>query len=142
MKFMVCYNGSESSKKALQLAKDRASVFGAKVVLVTSMVRGTENQYQQIMDFERYLEIEKSNCELEGISVETHLLIRGLPAGEDLVEFAMENDIDEIFIGVKRHTRIGELFFGSTEQYVVQKAHCPVVTVNHLLEENKILKAA
>jgi nucleotide-binding universal stress UspA family protein len=56
-------------------------------------------------------------------------LIRGLSAGEDLVEFAKEQKADQIFIGVKRRSKMEKLVFGSTAQYVILNAHCPVVTV-------------
>jgi nucleotide-binding universal stress UspA family protein len=57
------------------------------------------------------------------------LLIRGLSAGEDLVEFANENEVDEIIVGVKRRSKVGKLLMGSTAQYVILQAECPVVTV-------------
>ncbi len=49
--------------------------------------------------------------------------------GEDLVRFAKDNDIDEIIIGVKRRSKVGKLVFGSTAQYVILKAPCPVLAV-------------
>ena len=59
----------------------------------------------------------------------THLLIRGLSAGEDLVQFAEEEMVDEIIIGIRRRSKVEKLVFGSTAQFVILKAHCPVVTV-------------
>ncbi len=49
--------------------------------------------------------------------------------GEDLVNFAKENDVDEIIIGVRRRSKVGKLVFGSTAQYVILEAPCPVVSV-------------
>jgi nucleotide-binding universal stress UspA family protein len=49
--------------------------------------------------------------------------------GEDLVDYAGENGIDEIIIGIKRRSKVGKLLFGSNAQYVILKAPCPVVTV-------------
>jgi nucleotide-binding universal stress UspA family protein len=56
-------------------------------------------------------------------------LVRGLRPGEDLVQFAKENGIDEIIIGVRRRSKVGKLVFGSTAQYVILNAPCPVVSV-------------
>ena len=49
--------------------------------------------------------------------------------GEDLVTFARENNVDEIIIGVRHRSKVGKLVFGSTAQYVILEAHCPVLTV-------------
>ncbi len=55
--------------------------------------------------------------------------MRGLEAGEDLVRLAREEEIDEIYIGVKKRSKVGKFIFGSTAQYVILEAPCPVVTV-------------
>jgi len=52
-----------------------------------------------------------------------------MQAGEDLVKFANENDIDEILIGIQKTSKVGKLLFGSTAQFVILEASCPVVTV-------------
>jgi nucleotide-binding universal stress UspA family protein len=49
--------------------------------------------------------------------------------GEDLVDFARENQADMVVVGVKRRSKMGKLLMGSTAQYVVLQAPCPVVTV-------------
>ena len=129
MKLMVGYDGTNSAKEALNLAKSHAKVFGASVEVVTSMQKGTESERKDIEQAERGLEYAKSLFEENGIACNTHLLIRGLSAGEDLVEFANENQIDQIFVGVKRRSKIGKLLLGSTAQYVILQAECPVITV-------------
>jgi len=37
--------------------------------------------------------------------------------------------VDEIIVGVKRRSKVGKLLMGSTAQYVILQAPCPVVTV-------------
>jgi len=56
-------------------------------------------------------------------------LISGLDFGEDIVEFAEQNKADEIIIGIRRKSKVGKLIFGSTAQYVILNASCPVVSV-------------
>jgi nucleotide-binding universal stress UspA family protein len=119
MKLLVGYDGTNSAKEALNLAKSHAKVFGASVEVVTSMQKGTESERKVIEQAERGLEY----------ACNTHLLIRGLSAGEDLVEFANENQIDQIVVGVKRRSKVGKLLMGSTAQYVILQAECPVITV-------------
>lgn len=93
------------------------------------MQKGTESEKKEIEQAERGLEYAKSLLEEKDISCNTHLLIRGLSAGEDLIEFANENQIGEIIVGVKRRSKVGKLLMGSTAQYVILQANCPVVTI-------------
>jgi nucleotide-binding universal stress UspA family protein len=55
----------------------------------------------------------------------THLSIRGLGAGDDLVKLAREQEVDLIVIGVKQRSNLSKLIMGSVAQYVVLNAHCP-----------------
>ena len=129
MKILVGYDGSNSAKEALNLAKEHAKAFGASVDVVTSMHSGTENQRKEIEEAERGLEWAQSLFEENKISCNTHLLLRGLAAGEDLVNFASESNVNEIIVGVKRRSKVGKLLMGSTAQYVILNAPCPVVSV-------------
>ena len=129
MKIMVCFDGSNSSKEAIRLATEHARAFGASIAIVTSMVKGTESEREEIEKVELDLEYEKNIVVNEGVPCETHLLIRGLSAGEDLLRFAGEKKIDEIIIGIKRRSKVEKIVFGSTAQYIILKALCPVVTV-------------
>lgn len=130
MKIMVGFDGSISSSDALGVAEKHAKAFKGKIELVTSMEKGTESQREEIEAAEKDLEKEKKRLEGEGIPCQTHLLIRGLSPGEDLIEFAEENEVEEIVIGIRRKSKVGKLVFGSTAQFVILTASCPVVTVN------------
>jgi nucleotide-binding universal stress UspA family protein len=129
MKILVGYDGTSAAKEALNLAKLHAKAFGAEVDIVTSMEKGTENEREAIEQAERGLEWAKSLFEESDIPCNTHLLIRGLAPGEDLVQFAEESKSDEILVGVKRRSKVGKLLMGSTAQFVILKASCPVVSV-------------
>lgn len=129
MKILVGYDGSNSAREALQLALKHAKAFGAGVDVVTSMVKGNEAQREGIKNAEGGLSYAEGLFKEHGIDCSTHLLIRGLTPGEDIVQFAEEKNPDEIVIGVKRRSKVSKLIMGSTAQYVILKASCPVVTV-------------
>ncbi|MCU0538263.1 MAG: universal stress protein [Desulfobacterales bacterium] len=129
MKILVGYDGSNVAKEALKLARRHARAFGAGVDIVTSMESGTEGEQRAIDDAERGLEWAKTLFDEKGIPCKTHLLIRGMSPGEDLVQFAREHEIDEIVVGVKRRSKVEKILMGSTAQYVVLQAPCPVVSV-------------
>lgn len=128
-KIMVCYDDSRPSKDGLKLSKEYAKAFEAKIYIVTSMVKGTEKDRLKIKNFEEEHEQINIDFSNEGIPCETHLLIRGFEPGEDIVKFADTNGIDEIIMGVHRRSKVGKFIFGSVSQYVILRAHCPVVTV-------------
>ena len=129
MKFLVGYDGSNSAKEALTLAIKHAKVFSASIDIVTSMETGTVEEAGQIDAAKKELEYAGESAKDQGIQAETHLLIRGMKPGEDLVQYARENKVETIFIGLKRRSKVGKLLFGSNAQYIILKAPCPVMSI-------------
>ena len=129
MKIMVGYDGSNVSKDALTLAKEHAKAFNAFIHIVTSIDKGSEGETDEITDAEGALEYAKSLIDADSVECQTHLLVRGLSTGEDLIDFAKEKEIDEIVIGIKKRSKVGKFLMGSTAQYVILNAECPVLTV-------------
>jgi nucleotide-binding universal stress UspA family protein len=129
MKILVAYDGSAASNRALNLAIDKAKANGARVYVVTSMSKGTQSQLHDIQETEKKLDEIKKMLQDQNISADTALLIRGVEPGEDVVEFAKENEIDEIFVAIRKRSRVEKMILGSTAQYVILNAHCPVITV-------------
>jgi nucleotide-binding universal stress UspA family protein len=129
MKLLVGYDGSNSAKDALALAVKHAKAFNASVDIVTSMETGTVEQSGDIQQAKNDLDAAEKSVRSQGIAIESHLLIRGMKPGEDLVQFARESGAENIFIGVKRRSKVGKLLFGSNAQYIILKAPCPVTTV-------------
>ena len=127
MKILVGYTGSKAGKAALDLARVHAKAFDAKIDVVFSLNRKAEKDPQKIHEAEQVLEYAAEFYEKAGIVCDTALLIRGLSHGEDLVQYAGENDIDEIIMGASRSSLVGKLVFGNTAQYVILHADCPVV---------------
>jgi nucleotide-binding universal stress UspA family protein len=129
MKILVAYDGSKVTKEALQLAIKHASAFKGTILLVHSMVGGPEIPRKEFDDAEKELQQQEIILKGDGLSCETLLSVRGLEAGEDMVRIADEKKADEIIIGIQRKSKVGKLLFGSTAQYIIMNAPCPVVTV-------------
>jgi nucleotide-binding universal stress UspA family protein len=129
MKIMVCYTGSRSSYSALKEVIKRAKAMEAKVYLVASLEKGTEDEQKTISQLEAALKDAEDQLKKENIECETHLLVRGMTPDDDLLSYAKEQDVDEIVIGIRKRSKMGKLLFGSTAQYLILNAHCPVLTV-------------
>ena len=129
MEIMVGYDDSGVAKDALDIAILHAIAFDARVHIVTSMVDGVDVPRKEFDRVEKKLKYAESLFRDKKISCKTHLLVRGLEAGEDLVQFAIDTDVNEIVIGIKRRSKVGKLLFGSTAQYIILHAPCPVLTI-------------
>ena len=130
MNIMICFDGSGVATEAMEIAKTHAKVFGGKVCLVRSMEGGADVPKLEFDNVERELaDIAENFFRDDGVTCEPHLLIRGLSPGEDLIRFARENTIDEIIMGVRKRSKVGKLLFGSTAQFVILEAPCPVLTI-------------
>ena len=129
MKILVGYDGSNVSKEAVALAEQHAVTFKAEIIIAHSMVGGPEVPRKDFQMAENNVEHEKIRLLDNNVPCESILSVRGLQAGEDLVQLAKENNVDEIIIGVRRRSKVGKLLFGSTAQYVILTAPCPVVSV-------------
>ena len=93
------------------------------------MERVSEREQRSLDKVEKSLAYVKETMDAEGISCETHILVRGLTPGEDIVEFANDHKVDEIIIGIEKKSKVGKLLFGSNAQYIILESSCPVVSV-------------
>ena len=129
MKFLVCYDGSNAAENALKLAQNHANVFNADIHIVTSLEQGHDLSKEDIGKAEGELEYLRTPFNIDNIHCETYVSVSYLTPGEDLVQFAKDNNIDEVFIGVRKRSAVGKLVFGFTARYVILNAPCPVVAV-------------
>jgi nucleotide-binding universal stress UspA family protein len=129
MKILVGYDGSRVAEDVLKLAHEHAKIFAAELHLIRSLQQRPELQKDDIEQAESRLDKLKLNFDFEKIPCETHTSVTYLTPGEDLVLFAKENNIDLIYIGVKKRSKVGKLVFGSNAQHIILEAPCPVVTV-------------
>ncbi len=126
---LIGYDGSHRAENALALALNHAKTFKAAVVIVTSLQQSPSLQNIDIEKAQSELEYLRTPFNVEGIECDTQVSVSYRTPGEDLVHFAEENRIGCIFIGLKKRSPLGKLVFGSTAQYVILKAPCPVISV-------------
>jgi len=129
MRIVVGIATGEVRDKVIEVALFHATHFNAKVHLITSLEGGSATSDNDVKTAEQGLMYAKSRCEANRIDCETHLLIRGNSPDLDLVEFAHQNDVDEIIVGARKRSPVGKALLGSVSQMVALTASCPVVLV-------------
>lgn len=130
MKYMVCYDGSEAAKSALKLAQKDAEGLDVKLEVVNTITRELPIKHSQIQEKEDNLKGEVMDLLGDAnFPCETQVLVTSLTSGEQLIEFVQDEKIEKIYIGIIKKSKVDKLFFGSTAQYVILHAPCPVVTV-------------
>jgi nucleotide-binding universal stress UspA family protein len=129
MKIMMYCDGTEGARDALPVVMEHAKTFQAQVDVVSSLPKGNEAQLGEIEKREDELAHIKSVLENQQIPCETHLLIRGRDAGEDIVDYAREHKVGEIIMGTSKKSLWEKLYTGWMAQHVISNAMCPVVFV-------------
>ena len=129
MKILVAYSGTQESEAALELAKTHAKIFDAKLLVLFSSEGGKGEKPEEINKIKNDLDRIQKDISADGIECEVEQLARGLTPGEDIVLFAEENDIEQIYVGIRKKSRTSKLILGSTAQYIILKANCPVTSV-------------
>ena len=135
---MLGYNLYFTSDRVTNVAIKHAKVFGAKLYVVSSIVGHSLDKEGKVANVEAKARLDKllARLEKEAIPHEVHFVVRQTDPGVDLVRFAVENKVDEMVIGFKVRSSIGEIIFGSNYRTIIAKALCPVVTVHHLPKES------
>ena len=139
MKILVGYNGGEDGRLALSLARDFAKNNNAFVYVVNSMEGGSSEKQSDILKAEQDLDFARELLTKAGLECEAQQSVRGLSPSEDLVKFAKENEIDQIFLGIRKKSKAQKAILGSTSRDVILRAPCPVTTIKFDLDNIKTI---
>ncbi len=130
MKFLVCYDETNAAQKALRSAREHAKIWKAELEVVNTVTRVEPLKHSKVKKMEEKMDGEvKEILTEDDPPYETQLLLTDLTPGERLVKFAEDEKVDLMFIGIVKKSKVEKLLFGSTAQYVILHAPCPVVTV-------------
>jgi len=129
MKIMVCYEDTNTSRDTVRLAQKHAEVWKAEVEVVSTITREEPIKHSRLQEREDQFETQIKEL-FEDVNVPYHmqLLVNSTPAGEQLIRHATLKNVDFICMGIRKKSKVGKLIFGSTVQYVVLNAPCPVLT--------------
>jgi len=129
MKIMVCYQDSSTSRDTVRLAQQHAEVWKAEIEVVSTITREEPIKHSRLQEREEQFEAQiRDLFEDVDVPYKAHLLVNSTSAGEQLVRHASRKSVDFVCMGIKKRSKVGKLIFGSTVQYVILNAPCPVLT--------------
>ena len=131
MKIMVCYDGTDVGKIALNVTSQHAEAHNAEILVVTALEGEPHEQLHNIEKAEQALQSAKTILTTGGRVCETKLLLNesNKSAGGQLIECARKQKVDMIVIGLKKRSKVGKMLTGSNAQHVILEADCPVLAV-------------
>ncbi|HSR56537.1 MAG TPA: universal stress protein [Candidatus Binataceae bacterium] len=113
---VLAYDGSERASRAMRAAADFAAGFSVPLTVVT-VARDPKLGERTLEEARKYFERFTPAVEFKLLSGH---------ANEEIIRFIKEHDADCLFIGAYGHSRIIEMVLGSTTEYVLRNAPCPV----------------
>jgi nucleotide-binding universal stress UspA family protein len=129
MKIMVCYEDTNTSRDTIRLAQKHAKVWKAEIEVVSTITREEPIKHSRLQEKEEQFEAQISDLfEDTDVPYKTQLLVNSTSAGEQLVRHAIRKKVGFICMGIRKRSKVGKLIFGSTVQYVILNAPCPVLT--------------
>jgi nucleotide-binding universal stress UspA family protein len=138
-RILIPIDGSDHSRKVIELASDIASRYKAKVHIVhvfsplhhqyqiqDALMQEVEKNYQKFA--ERIIEEAENEVKKKGVESYQSAILRGDPA-QEILQFAKENSIDLIILGSHGAGAADILMFGSVSHKVSHLARCTCITV-------------
>ncbi len=136
-KILVGLDGSEAARHALERALDLAALCQAEVHLLSveehlpayaaTVGEAMEEERFEHNYFRRIQHEARQRGAERGIRVTAEILPGH--AAQVLARRAAEDDFDLVVLGHTGHSRLHNLFIGSTADRVVERAPCPVLVV-------------
>ncbi|NIR49055.1 universal stress protein [candidate division KSB1 bacterium] len=137
---------SESANQALRYGVMLADKLGSVLTLFHVICLHQDDRFSEEQHFpdlrELYGKMEKNailkmdefTFEYDNVQV-NKLTIRGISPAEEIVNYALLNDVDLIVMGSHGRSGITHFLIGSVAEKVVRHANCPVLTVAHQKQE-------
>lgn len=141
---LVTTDFSEESKKAFPIAKELASLYNSKILLLSVMENPAlatmayaidvpilpDPNIQKELESKLKLKLEEvkntffANCDCESKLIETNHTI-----DHEILSFAKNISADLIVVATHGRTGLARLLIGSIAEKIVRGAHCPVLSV-------------
>lgn len=114
---LLAYDGSERAAAAMQCAAECCSKLGLSLH-VLSVANDDHAGEEMLAGARRYL---------AAYEIEARFIVRPGPAPETILDTLEHESFDLLFIGAYGQARILEMVLGSTTEFVLRNATCPVI---------------
>lgn len=146
-KILVPIDGSEPSFHAAQVALNIAEKFNGQIICLHVIASPLPHEYANLTGLVTPKQIDKilvdvkkdtnlwfkrikdSSNQDRQIDISTEVILTGLAAYGEIIQYAEKEKIDLIVIGTRGKTKFKKLLLGSTASGVITYAHCPVLVV-------------
>jgi nucleotide-binding universal stress UspA family protein len=130
-RIVVGYDGSDHSKKALEIAVDLAKRYGAEIIVITvvDIASSTDPSVIKIAEDAAGQISSEASEKLSKEGIEHSSIIRHGDPGVEIVEAAEENKADLIVVGSRGLSTLRRLILGSVSRKVINKSKIPVLVV-------------
>lgn len=125
--FLACTNGETATKKIAEYLIERVDDDDV-VYAINSLRGGNDTSTDDVSAGQEAVEdlLKRLPPENRG---EDHQFIRGNNPTTDILNFADEEAVDEIIIGIRKRNPTGKVVFGSTSQSVLLNSVRPVIGI-------------
>lgn len=146
-KIVAATDFSEDSNNALALAQDLAQKFSAEMVVLhvdqplapvmmtpelgPAMDVGAMGRIAEEQRLLAQKELDKIGGKLREAGLKVKVLLKVGSPFLEIIHTAQSENADLIVLGTHGRTGLAHVLMGSVAERVVQKAHCPVLTVRH-----------
>jgi nucleotide-binding universal stress UspA family protein len=146
-KIVAATDFSEDSSNALNIAQEVAQKFASEVVLLhvdqplapvmmtpelgPAMDVGAMGRIAEEQRMLAQKELDKIAGQLRGAGLHVKVLLKVGSPFLEIIHTAQTENADLIVLGTHGRTGLAHVLMGSVAERVVQKAHCPVLTVRH-----------
>jgi nucleotide-binding universal stress UspA family protein len=113
-RFVVAYDGSPHARQALQCA----TAIGEAWLVPFEVIAVSKDGESILADARSYLQAH---------DLQVEYTVRDGDPRDVIVDFARERQADLLVMGAFGHSKVRELLLGSTTQYVINHAPCPVL---------------
>lgn len=124
-RYLVGVDSAETAERLVEYLTDRVTADDT-VYAINSLHGGDRTSDDDVVQGRKALEAVEAGLDAQ---VDPHQLIRGNAPQEDILQFADENPVEEIIIGIRKRSPTGKLVFGSTAQDLLLSTERPTVVV-------------
>lgn len=131
MKIIICQecDNGNLDRRVVDAGIRYAAALEAELIVVGSRMLNDRFHAKELAAANQCLEMTRKKIEQAGLKCQTLLSVRGEEPGEDIAKLAGEHGAEEIFIGIKKRSRLGKLLIGSVTQYLLLQTSFTVVAV-------------